>query len=65
VDGPETVAHRHWAAIFEPLHVEVGISNRLQFGLEMSVLTLDEAIEAAGRGDKARGQARLHLLLPG
>ena len=65
VDGPEAMAHRDGSTIFEPLHVEVGISNRLQLGLEVGVVALDQAVEAAGRGDKAGREAGLHLLLPG
>ncbi len=53
------------SAIFEPLHVEVGIRDRLQLGLEMAVLALDKAVEAARGGDKAGREAGLHLLLPG
>ncbi len=40
VDGPEAVAHGDGAAIFEPLHMEVGVRYRLQLGLKVAVLAL-------------------------
>ena len=47
VDGSEPVTDRHRSPVLEPFDGEVGVGDRLEFGLEVRVLTLDKVIETA------------------
>ena len=47
VNWPEPVSNNYGFPIFEPLHLQVGVSNGFEFGLKMSPLTFASIFKVA------------------